>query len=226
MKFLYVIPARGGSKGIPHKNIKLLAGKPLIEYTIEVARALSEDKYICVSTDDNEIMEVVEQIGLVVPFKRPDYLSSDISGTYEVLLHALEYYESQGEYFDGLVLLQPTSPLRKVEQLRQAIELFDGSVDVVVSVCESGQNPYYNLFEEDPTGYLKISKGDGKIRRRQEAPHVWMFNGAIYVFNIKSLKQGYFDSYKRIRKFAMSQECSLDLDTPFDWTIAESLLRK
>lgn len=227
MNFLYVIPARGGSKGIPHKNIKLLAGKPLIQYSVEVARSLSEDEYICVSTDDDEIIEFVEGLGLFVPFKRPAYLATDKSGTHEVLLHALEFYEERkGETFDGLVLLQPTSPLRTAEHVKHAIALFDSSIDVVVSVCESGQNPYYNLFEDDLSGYLKVSKGDGEIIRRQEAPPVWMFNGAIYIFNIDSLKQGYFDSYKKIRKFVMSSEYSLDLDTPFDWTVAESLLKK
>lgn len=226
MKLLYVIPARGGSKGIPHKNIKPLAGKPLIVYTIDVARALSEDKYICVSTDDDEIIRVVEDTGLQVPFKRPDYLATDIAGTYDVLLHAIQYYEQFEELFDAVVLLQPTSPLRTAEQVKSAIQLFDQSIDAVVSVCESPQNPYYSLFEENSDGYLNISKGDGKVKRRQDAPSVWMFNGAIYVFNVESLKKGYFDTFKKIRKFVMPQECSVDLDTNMDWMFLESMMKK
>lgn len=225
MKLLYIIPARGGSKGIPHKNIRLLAGKPLIVYTIDVARALSEDKYICVSTDDIEIIHVVEETGLSIPFKRPDCLATDTASTYDVLLHAIHYYEQLGEFFDGVVLLQPTSPLRTAEQVKNAIRLFDNSIDAVVSVCESPQNPYYNLFEENSNGYLNISKGDGNIKRRQEAPSVWMFNGAIYVFNIESLKKGYFDTFRKIRKFVMPQDCSIDLDTNVDWMFLESLMK-
>lgn len=226
MKLLYVIPARGGSKGIPHKNIKLLVGKPLIVYTIEVARALSEDKYICISTDDSEIVRVVEETGLHVPFMRPASLATDTSSTYDVLLHAIQYYEQIGEFFDAVVLLQPTSPLRTAQQVENAIRLFDQSTDAVVSVCESPQNPYYNLFEEDSDGYLNISKGDGKVKRRQEAPAVWMFNGAIYVFNIESLKKGYFDTFKKIRKFVMPLEYSVDLDTSVDWMFLESIMKK
>lgn len=117
MEILYIIPARGGSKGIPRKNIKLLAGRPLICYSIDVARALTSDENICVSTDDNEIIRVVEEYGLKVPFKRPDYLATDTATTNDVLLHALEYYEAQGKQYDVIVLLQPTSPLRKIAQL-------------------------------------------------------------------------------------------------------------
>lgn len=226
MKLLYIIPARGGSKGIPHKNIKLLAGKPLIVYAIDVARALSEDKYICVSTDDTEIVCVVEEAGLPVPFMRPTALATDTSSTYDVLLHAIQYYEEKGEFFDAVVLLQPTSPLRTAEQVEEAIQLFDRSVDAVVSVCESPQNPYYNLFEENTDGYLNISKGDGKVKRRQEAPSVWMFNGAIYVFNIESLKKGYFDTFKKIRKYVMPMEYSVDLDTNVDWMFLESIMKQ
>ena len=114
MKHLVVIPARGGSKGVPRKNIKLLAGKPLIQYTIEAARALFADDIICVSTDDIEIKEVVESLGLQVPFLRPNDLASDTAGTYEVLLHALNHYETTGYYPDTLILLQATSPFRTV----------------------------------------------------------------------------------------------------------------
>ena len=112
-KILYVIPARGGSKGVPGKNIKLLGGKPLIYYSIEVARALANDEDICVSTDNIEIKELVEQTGLQVPFLRPPELALDDSGTYEVLLHAVNYYATQGKQYNLLVLLQPTSPFRK-----------------------------------------------------------------------------------------------------------------
>jgi len=119
MNILYLIPARGGSKGIPHKNIKSLAGKPLIYYSIDVARELTTDDNICVSTDDNEIIKVVENYGLKVPFKRPDELATDNATTNDVILHAINFYESIGKQYDIIVLLQPTSPLRKSQHVKE-----------------------------------------------------------------------------------------------------------
>ena len=226
MRLLYLIPARGGSKGIPHKNIKQLSGKPLIAYSIDVARQLTDDSHICVSTDDDEIIQVVTSYGLTVPFKRPDSLATDSAGTYEVILHAIDFYENRGVHYDAVVLLQPTSPLRTARQVTEAIGLYDTSVDAVVSVCESPQNPYYNLFEENREGYLCISKGDGTFRRRQDTPPVWMFNGAVYVFNVESLRKGYFDSFKRIRKYVMPSDMSVDLDTLTDWMYLEAVMNK
>lgn len=226
MKLLYLIPARGGSKGIPHKNIKLLCGKPLISYSIDVARQLTKDENICVSTDDEEIIQVATSYGLAVPFKRPEYLATDSAGTYEVLLHAIDFYEGLGINYDAVVLLQPTSPLRTAQQVEDAIRLYDDSIDAVVSVCESPQNPYYNLFEENVNGYLRISKGDGAFRRRQDAPPVWMFNGAIYIFNVASLRKGYFNDFKKIRKYVMPLDVSIDLDTITDWMYLEALMTK
>ena len=226
MRLLYLIPARGGSKGILHKNIKQLSGKPLIAYSIDVARQLTDDSNICVSTDDDEIIRVVTSYGLAVPFKRPDFLATDSAGTYEVILHAIDFYENLGRSYDAIVLLQPTSPLRTARQVTEAIELYDKSVDAVVSVCESPQNPYYNLFEENRDGYLRISKGNGAFRRRQDTPPVWMFNGAIYVFNVESLRKGYFDSFKKIRKYVMPLDMSVDLDTLTDWMYLEAVMNK
>ena len=120
MKTLVVIPARGGSKGIPHKNIKPLNGKPLICYSIDVARQFTTDEHICVTTDDDEIIKVVEDYGLKVPFKRPDELATDLCGSNEVIQHAYQFYAKQGVQYDAIMLLQPTSPFRKVEFLKEA----------------------------------------------------------------------------------------------------------
>lgn len=226
MKILYLITARGGSKGIPGKNIKPLAGKPLIHYSLDVALSLSAHDAICVSTDDENIISSVESYGLKVPFRRPDHLASDTSGSYEVILHALEHYEKSGKQFDAIVLLQPTSPFRKAEHVKEAIALFDPSVDMVASVKEPDSNPYYNIFEEDAQRFLKLSK-DVKITRRQDAPKVYQFNGAVYVINTSSLKKyKSFGEFDKVRKYTMSAEASLDLDTPLDWAIAETLLEK
>lgn len=224
MKTLYVIPARGGSKGIPGKNIKPLAGKPLIEYSIDVARALANDEDICVTTDDKAIIETVEKIGLKVPFVRPAELSTDQSGTYEVLLHALDFYKSKGIHYDTMVLLQPTSPFRTTDDVKACLELYSDDIDMVVSVKQAATNPYYNAFEIDDNGFLHISKGEGNYTRRQDAPKVWEYNGAVYVINVKSLRKMPLGKFTRRRMYEMSAERSIDLDTPTDWLIAETLL--
>lgn len=224
MNILYVIPARGGSKGIPGKNIKPLGGKPLIAYSIDVARALADDADICVSTDSQEIADVAESMGLKVPFLRPDYLATDRSSTYDVLLHAVDFYEKLGRHYDTMVLLQPTSPFRTADDVRRTIAAYTPDVDMVVTVVEAATNPYYNSYETDANGYLRISKGDGKYVRRQDAPKVWEFNGAVYVINIESLKQMPLSQFPRRRMVEMSRESSLDLDTPIDWLVAEAVM--
>ena len=226
MKVLVVIPARGGSKGIPHKNIKPLNGKPLICYSIDVARQFTSDENICVTTDDDEIIKVVEDYGLKVPFKRPEYLATDTCGSNEVIQHAYQFYEQQGKHYDAILLLQPTSPFRKVEFLKDAVDLYDDSIDMVTSVKLSSCNPYYDGFEENAEGLLKISKGDGTIERRQDAPNVWQQNGSIYVINPKSLTEKGMARFTRIRKFTMSELYSVDIDNPFDWKVAELIINE
>lgn len=224
MNILYVIPARGGSKGIPRKNIKLLNGKPLISYAIDTARSLATDDNICVSTDDDEIIQVVENYGLKVPFKRPEYLATDSAGTNEVLLHALDFYEKQGQHYDVIVLLQPTSPFRSAKHVEEAVKLYSSEVDMVVSVKEATANPYYNCFEENQEGVLQISKGDGHYTRRQDAPKVYEYNGAVYVINTNSLKQRTLSQFNKRVKYVMDDFHSLDLDNMNDWVFAECLM--
>lgn len=224
MKYLVVIPARGGSKGVPGKNIKSLGGKPLIEYTIDAARAVFSDDQICVSTDSLLIKEVVENIGLKVPFIRPDQLATDTSSTYDVLLHALSFYKSLGFFPEVIVLLQVTSPFRTGKHIKQALKLYKDSLDMVVSVKETQSNPYYVLFEETPEGWLRKSK-EGSFTRRQDCPKVWEYNGALYLINVRSLEKQPMHQFKKVRKFEMSQESSLDIDSPLDWKLATVVLK-
>lgn len=226
MRYLVVIPARGGSKGIPRKNIKPFDGKPLIYYAIDTARAVVPDEDICVSTDDDGIIRVVENYGLKVPFKRPSELATDTAGTYEVLLHALNFYEEKGIHYDALILLQNTSPFRKPEHLREALTLYTPSIDMVVSVKECPANPYYSVFEENSEGYLHVSKGDGTIYRRQDAPKVYEYNGAIYIINTESLKKQHMHQFKKRVKYVMDEISSFDLDTMTDWKIAEMIKKE
>lgn len=223
---LIIIPARGGSKGIPRKNINPLNGKPLIYYAIDTARAITADENICVSTDDEEIKSVVEAYGLEVPFLRPDELSTDTAGTYEVLLHALDYYQKQGRQYKTVLLLQTTSPFRTVEQVKEALALYDQSdADMVVSVKECPANPYYNVFEEDGNGYLHVCKGDGNIFRRQDAPKVYEYNGAIYIMSARTLKRTHMHKMPHRVKYVMDAKSSFDLDTMGDWQMAEMMLK-
>ena len=226
MKILVIIPARGGSKGIPHKNIKPLNGKPLIHYTIDEAREIVGDEDICVSTDDLKIIKCVEDYGLNVPFVRPSELATDTAGTYEVLLHALNFYENQGLYYDAVLLLQNTSPFRKAEQIKEALKLYTPDVDMVVSVKECAANPYYCVFEENEEGYLHVCKGDGNIFRRQDAPKVYEYNGAIYIMNAKKLKTTHMHKMQKRVKFVMDNLSSFDLDTMWDWQMAESIINQ
>ena len=226
MKILVIIPARGGSKGIPRKNIKLFNGKPLIYYSIDCARAICADEDICVSTDDAEIISVVEQYGLKVPFVRPSELATDTAGTYEVLLHALDFYEKQGKKYDVVMLLQNTSPFRTAEHVKEALKLYSPEEDMVVSVKECPANPYYCVFEEDYNGYLHVCKGDGNIFRRQDAPKVYEYNGAIYIMNAETLKTTHMHKMKKRVKYVMDDLSSFDLDTMTDWSIAESIKEK
>lgn len=223
MKILVIIPARGGSKGIPHKNIKPLNGKPLIHYTIDEARQIVNDEDICVSTDDQEIIKCVEDYGLKVPFVRPEELATDTAGTNEVLLHALTFFEKQDRYYDVVLLLQNTSPFRKTEHIKEALALYNDNVDMVVSVKESAANPYYCLFEEDNNGYLRVCKGDGNIFRRQDAPKVYEYNGAIYIMNAEKLKTTHMHKMQKRVKYVMDDLSSFDLDTMWDWQMAEMI---
>jgi CMP-N,N'-diacetyllegionaminic acid synthase len=227
MNFLFVIPARGGSKGIPGKNIKLFNGKPLIHYSIGLARLLTGDEHICVTTDSEEIAASVRETGLTLPFLRPAALATDQSGTYEVLRHVVDFYKSKGAAYDALVLLQPTSPLRGKQHVQEAIMNYDDELDMVVSVKESQANPYYNLFEENSAGFLTLSKKSkegGGYTRRQDLPKVYEYNGAIYIINIRSLSSGSsFADFTSVRKYVMEARYSIDLDTAEDWEYAEWL---
>lgn len=221
---LVVIPARGGSKGIPYKNIKSLGGKPLIYYSIDVAREFTNDENICVTTDDDKIIDVVEQHDLHVSFKRAANLATDTCGSSEVIVDAYSYYAKHVKTYRAILLLQPTSPFRKVEFLNEAVKLYDNTIDMVTSVKLSDCNPYYDCFEETSDGFLHVSKGDGNIKRRQDAPPTWQQNGSIYVINPASLMVESMSKFTKIRKYIMSVMYSIDIDTIDDWTLAEDII--
>lgn len=229
MKILYLIPARGGSKGIPHKNIKLLNGKPLIFYTIDAARGVADDKDICVSTDDPAIIKTVEDYGLRVPFTRPAEFATDHASSDDVLKHALRWYKEHGVEYDVVILLQPTSPLRTSIHIKEAMILYEsevqkngaGSIDEVVSVKPS--HAANVLANDDENGYL-VTTLNKKNVRRQEMPDYYEYNGAVYVINAKSEIATGLGHFNHIKKYVMSEEESWDIDTMMDWNIIEMFM--
>lgn len=222
---LVVIPARAGSKGIPNKNIKLLKGNPLVYYTIKVALEIFPKDNICLSTDSKEIIDIAKELGLQPPFIRPKILANDYATTYDVLIHALTFYIKRNRKFEKLLLLQPTSPFRRVEHILEAMQLYSENIDMVMSVKEADANPYFVLYEENNEGYLQKSK-KGKFFRRQDCPKVWQANGAIYIYNVDSLVIKNPLRFEKVIKYEMNPIHSLDLDTNLDWEFAEFLIEK
>lgn len=222
---IVVIPARGGSKGVPGKNIKMLEGKPLIQYTVDAAREIFADKDIIVSTDNEEIRRNVEERGLEVPFLRPPHLATDQAGTHEVLLHAIDEVEKKGIFPKTLVLLQPTSPFRNSTHIKEALEIYHPGLEMVVSVKETASNPYYVLKEENENGFLENSK-KGNFRRRQDCPKVWELNGAIYIINIEAIKKRKTAEFQKVKKYVMDEISSHDIDSVLDWEVAKTLLKQ
>jgi CMP-N,N'-diacetyllegionaminic acid synthase len=226
MRILYLIAARAGSKGLPGKNTKMLGGKPLIQYSVEFAmNNMKEGDEICVSSNDQEVLNIASDLGISIPFKRPEELSTDTSSSYDVILHAIKFYENQNKHFDSVVLLQPTSPFRKSEDLQKMILSYKEDVEMVVTVKNSKENPYFTLFEENESGFLKKSK-EGYFDRRQDCPKVFAFNGSIYLYRISSLKEKKVSEFTKIKKVVMPEERSIDIDTMADWILAEYYLDK
>ncbi len=223
---LYIIPARGGSKGIPRKNIKLLCGRPLIAYSIDAALEAGAPLHsIILSTDDEEIADTARGLGLTVEYMRPPELATDTAGSREVIIDVMDWADRRGIAYDCVVLLQPTSPMRTAADIKAALDLYTPDIDMVVSVKEASANPYYNCFETDPeSGYLHISKGDGLLTRRQDAPPAWEYNGAVYVINPRSIRESPMGAFKKRVPSVMPARRSIDLDTITDWLVAEALM--
>ncbi len=225
MQILGIIPARGGSKGVLGKNKKLLGGRPLISYTIMEAKASSLSDVI-LSTDDPEIMDIGRQLGLEVPFQRPDYLALDNTPSVEVVQHALDFLEDQGRSYEAVCLLQPTNPFRTAETISQAIEKYkEGIYDAVISVLLVPHqfNPHW-VFEEGENG-LKVSTGDELlIQRRQELPNAYYRDGSIYITDVPLLRRGHFIG-KRTGYVIADASRHVNIDTQEDWEKAEQLLK-
>lgn len=227
MKILCIIPARGGSKGIPRKNIKLLGDQPLLKYTTDVALESKLIQKVIVSTDDNEIMECALKLGVEVPFIRPDHLGLDSTPTLPVIQHALNFFKSKGENFDAVCLLQATSPFRTVGFLDEAIQTFiEKETDSLVSVQEVPHeyNPHW-VFE-DNNGLLNISTGEKSIiPRRQELPMAYHRDGSIYLTKVSVIQKDNSLYGRSISYVVSSKNDYVNIDTQEDWLKAEELLK-
>jgi CMP-N-acetylneuraminic acid synthetase len=228
-KILAVIPARAGSKGIPRKNIVRVNGCPLIEYTINAATKVDGLNDVVVSTDDKEIAEISKELGAYVPFLRPAELASDMSQSASVVVHALNEMEKiKGYHYDTIMMLQPTSPLRTSGHIEKALELFfSQECDSVVSVVSvGGTHPLRmkRLVGDELKNY--IDQGFWNMRPRQLLPDAYIRNGSIYLIKRDVLVEQDQLIGKKCLGFVMSEEESVNIDTPLDLKLAEILLRE
>jgi CMP-N,N'-diacetyllegionaminic acid synthase len=220
-----VIPARGGSKGLPGKNIKNFCGKPLIAYTIEQAIQSEYVDRIIVSTEAEEIAQISLEYGAEVPFMRPMDLAGDSIATVDVLLHAINWLEEADRYeFDILLLLHTTTPLRSVEDIDKSIDLLvEEKADNVFSVAEAHRNPYFNMVEINNSGYAGLVK-QGNFTTRQEAPMIYDMNASIYVWWKELLKEKKKIFLDKTKIYVMPKERSIDIDDNIDFKIAEIIM--
>lgn len=227
MRVLGIVPARGGSKGIPRKNVRLLGGRPLLAHTADAALAARRLSRVVLTTDDEEIAEAGRRCGLEVPFLRPAELARDDTPTLPVLQHAVAELERAGDRFDAVCLLQPTSPLRRAGDIDGCIELLASEgLDSVVSVLPvpHEHNPHWVYFR-DAEGLLRLSTGEEQpIPRRQELPPAFHRDGAVYVVRRDVLMNGDSLYGRRLGGYLTDPARNVNLDTPADWDRAERLL--
>jgi N-acylneuraminate cytidylyltransferase len=225
MKILALIPARGGSKRLPGKNIKLLGGKPLIVWSIDVAKGTPEICDILVSTDNAAIAKVSKDAGALVPWLRPEELATDTASSVDVALHALEWYEAEKGKVDGLLLLQPTSPFRTQLTVRQGIGLFkDNNLQSVLGVSPCHTHPMWTLKIKGQH-LVPFMPNHGLGMRSQDLPPAYAVNGSFYLSSPENLRNRLsFSAGELIPLVIDSEEEVLDIDTALDFKIAESIL--
>jgi CMP-N-acetylneuraminic acid synthetase len=225
MKTIASICARGGSVGVPGKNIRNLHGKPLIAHTIEQALSVKSIDAVYVSTDSPEIAEVARQYGAIVPYLRPAELATSNAAKVPVIQHLCEWVlENDGE-FERVVDLDPTSPLRTVADIEACLALLDAHTDAVITAFESEKNPYFNMVEHKPDGNIGlVCQPAGMVVARQQAPHVYSMNASIYVWHRHTLTKGLWNG--RLKLHIMPRERSIDIDSPIDFAIVEMLMNQ
>jgi CMP-N,N'-diacetyllegionaminic acid synthase len=228
MKVLGIIPARGGSKGIPRKNIRLLAGKPLLQYTAEAALGAKRLARVILSTEDEEIAGVGRKCGLEVPFMRPPELAQDDTPTLPVLQHAVRRLEEAGDRYDAICLLQPTAPFRRPEEIDGCVDLLiETGADSVITVLPvpPEHNPHWVYFQ-DVQGFLRLSTcEDTPIPLRQMLPPAFHREGSVYVTKREVLLERNSLYGSKVEGYLMTASASVNIDTTEDWQRAEELLQ-
>ena len=229
MRVLGLIPARGGSKGVSRKNVRALAGKPLLQWTVEAALAARTLTSVVVSTDDEEIASVGRRCGATVPFLRPVELAEDDTPTLPVVQHAVRALEKFGDRFDAVCLLQPTSPFRKCADIDACVELLATSgADAVISVLRvpPEYNPHWVYFTASD-GSLSLSTGESEpLPRRQVLPAAFHRDGSVYVTRRDVVMENNSLYGRRVIGYELTQPCAINIDTPADWLRAESMMQE
>jgi len=220
--FLAIIPARGGSKRLPRKNILDLVGKPLIVWSIEAGLKSKYIDKVIVTSDDNEILGIAKQFGSYT-IKRPEVLANDVATSFDAIKHTIENVEK----YDYVVLLQPTSPLRTSEQIDQAIELMESKkADAVISVCEMDHSPLWSNTLPHDDNMSNFLRDEVKNKRSQDLEKYYRLNGAIYICDTdKLLGKKSFLLKENIFAYKMDRESSVDIDEKIDFQFAEILIK-
>ncbi|MBR2762578.1 MAG: acylneuraminate cytidylyltransferase family protein [Solobacterium sp.] len=225
MKNIAVIPARSGSKGLPNKNIRLLAGKPLLVYSVEAARASGLFDTVMVSTDSEEYAEIARSAGAEVPFLRSEEMSSDHAGSWEAVEEVLDNYRRLGKEFDTVTLLQPTSPLRTAEDIRNAFAIMEEkNANAVITVCETEHSPLQcDVLPKDHCMDQFVSKS-ARDQRRQDMDTYYRVNGAVYLVKTEYLLEDHDICRNQSYALVMDRRRSVDIDDEIDFKLAEVLL--
>ena len=225
MKCIAIIPARSGSKGLKDKNIRRLVGKPLLAYSIEAAKESGIYDEVMVSTDSKQYADIARDCGANVPFLRSKTVSSDTASSWDTVKEVLDNYKHMGKVYDAFCLLQPTSPLRTVDDIKEAYAIFQKVETSVISVCEVEHSPLWcNTLPEDRSldGFIKRQNN----KQRQAIGKYYRINGAIYFVKTEELYKDDFFYRKGSYAYVMPRDRSIDIDTEIDFRIAEFLLTK
>lgn len=228
MSNIAIIPARSGSKGLKDKNIKEINGKPLIAYSIEAAKESGLFDVVHVSTDSQKYADTAAEYGADEPFLRSEEMSSDTADSWDAVLEVLDRYKVLGKEFDMVTLLQPTSPIRTGEDIKKAFDIFnDKNANAVISVCES-DHPiawYKPLLKDNDMSAFAVS--EEKSGRRQDAEIYYRMNGSIYMLKTAYLKENPRNIIRgKVYAYVMDIYSSIDIDTQFDFDVAEAIINK
>jgi CMP-N,N'-diacetyllegionaminic acid synthase len=226
MKVLFLIPARGGSKGLPGKNKILFGGKPLLAWSIEAAQNSMVKGDVIVSTDDEEIAALAKEFGAEIPFMRPKHLSTDDASAMHVIFHVLDEQEKRGFQYDVVVLLQPTSPLRSSADIQNGISLISDHIDAVVGVSVCEHHPFWTNTLPENNMMGSFLRDEVKDKQRQQLPVYYQINGALYIGKVDYIRENKVFPGEKTKAYIMPAERSVDIDTEKDLALALYYLNK